>query len=269
MNRKQVLNFFYIILPVLIIFTFGAFLSQNTDGIWQTVFNLFRVILFPLGVLLFIALYLFLVRPEIRDFSKPYTAPILLWLFISSYICGMSALKFLRLNTFHYEFFDAGFYFNKIHRIMSGDFADALKIVLWEGHFQPLTILYYFLSPFTSSAEIAFLFETITLSLTAAILYKFTHHITNHSLISLLVALSYLLNPLLHFNDILGFHPDHIIVPAIIGGFYFLEIKKPLVALFCFSFLYLASEPWILSLWFIGFTVFLTCLLYTSPSPRD
>ena len=170
----------------------------------------------------------------------------------------MSALKFLRLNTFHYEFFDAGFYFNKIHRIMSGDFADALKIVLWEGHFQPLTILYYFLSPFTSNAEIAFLFETITLSLTAAILYKFAHHITNHSFLSLLIALSYLLNPLLHFNDILGFHPDHIIVPAIIGGFYFIEIKKPVIALFCFSFVCLSSEPWILSLWFIGFTIFMT-----------
>jgi uncharacterized membrane protein len=91
-----------------------------------------------------------------------------------------------------------------------------------------------------------------------------------------------LLNPAVQFNDILGFHPDHLVLPLLLWAFYFLEVNKFLYMCLSLVLIITLGEAWIplifsfgiyiiiqknkfflgLTVTFISFALFLFLILY-------
>ena len=101
------------------------------------------------------------------------------------------------------------------------------------------------------------LFETAAFSSGAFAIFKLAESSLKNRHTAGLLSIAYLLNPQLHFNDILGYHPDFLVLPGLLWGFYFLERGNQRIAILAFSLLIFAGEPWIPLCGFIGFSLVL------------
>jgi len=161
------------------------------------------------------------------------------------YCVLLFSLKFSKLISLNYELFDAGIYINKLWRISAAGWGEALHIALVEGHFQPILLLYGMFYGWFESPWLPYLLETVTLASGAIPVFLLARKILSAGIAPSLIAFSYLLHPIVQFNDILGFHPDHIVLPALLWAFYFAEAGRYRALFLSLVVLSLGSEPWI------------------------
>jgi uncharacterized membrane protein len=76
-------------------------------------------------------------------------------------------------------------------------------------------------------------------------LYKIASRQFPNSALPVWISFAYLLNPTLQFNDILGFHPDQAILPALLWGFWFTDEGRPWLAIATGFVAVLVGEAWI------------------------
>lgn len=212
-----------------------------SDG--GTAFNIYRILFLPL---LFASLaWLWSGRWTFDDSSHyAHHFKIAVWALFVVYVITLTYLKFQKLYSYNYDFFDAGIYYNRIWKISNLAPLQAVETALTEGHFQPVNLLFAFWGTSGFAPELAFFTETILLASGIFALRRLALRLTGNHFISFLIALSYISNPLLHFNDILGYHPDHIVLPCLLWGFAFLEDGKIRRAGVCFFLILASSEPW-------------------------
>jgi len=155
---------------------------------------------------------------------------------------GMKAARSVSLN---YELFDAGLYINKLFRMSQASLSDLWALALVEGHFQPISVLFAFAYGLGNSPLLPYGLETLVLASGAMPVFLLAQRVWGHGLGGVALALAYLLSPLVQFNDILGFHPDHIVLPALLWAFYFAETGRYERSAGALLVLCLGSEPWI------------------------
>lgn len=155
------------------------------------------------------------------------------------------ALKYLKYKNQKYELFDAGIYLNKVNRIATSEFVDAFKIASFETHFHPILVFVGSLKNVFMFLPVSFIANTILLFGAAIPLYFLSKSKLQDPKIAALIAVTFVLNPLVHFNDILGFHPDSAVLPAAFLTFYFLNVKKLIYATLSFSLILMSGEQWI------------------------
>ena len=178
--------------------------------------NVFRIFILPMvGIL---AVYLSGQHSvfQLVDKKREKNITLIFLLTVSIYVLVMISMKLSKLYWHHYEFFDAGLYFHKIWRISVVSMQDAVGIALLEGHFQPILLLFNLLTFGGYAPEVAFVLETLSFASCAIAVFKLAEFHFKQPLIKFFISLSFLLNPLLHFNDVLGYHPDHLILPSLL-----------------------------------------------------
>lgn len=223
----------------------------------SAVFNFYRVIFLPLLLTCLLGLWLWQQDKMVEGDKDTVPWRFILSFGIASYFVVLSTLKLLRLYSANYDIFDAGIYYNKLWRLNNMTITEGIWTALSEGHFQPVNIIWVLLPKTNFTFEIAMLLETAAFSTGAIAVFKLANFLIKSRNAAGLLSISYLLNPQLQFNDILGYHPDFIVLPALLWGFYFLERGKQRMAIFVFSLLLLAGEPWIPLCGFIGFSIVL------------
>ena len=214
---------------------------MSPDG--STPFNIYRVLILPL---LFAILAWIWGDQRTFERKERYAShfKVLVWALFLTYILTVTYLKFQKLYSYNYDFFDAGIYYNRLWKISNSAPLQAIQTALTEGHFQPINLLFSLLGGQKYAPELAFFAETIFLASGIFAVRSLALRLTKSHLVSFLLALSYICNPLLHFNDILGYHPDHIVLPCLLWGFAFLEAGKIKSAAVCFFLILTSSEPW-------------------------
>ena len=219
----------------------------------QNVVRVFRLILIPcLGFFLAVPVF-HLQKKWLLTRSKN----VLLIVYAAVIYCGVFiSLKLKKLWTFHYEAFDTGVYVNKLFRIWNNDVIDAIAVSLTSGHFSPVLLLFSALFSFDSPVEFLLIIQTLSIASSVIPLFLIVRNYLSEKS-TLFICLAWLLNPLLHFNDILGFVPDHLVIPIFIWCFYFLErafLNRCMFALVSIS---LVSDIWIPSCIAFGLYAFL------------
>lgn len=182
-----------------------------------------------------------------------YCGKLKLTIFILIYCILITSLKWLKLYYLNYPLFDAGLYLNKLSIISEAEFYEKLAVALIQGHFQPIMLFYALIFKYTPLPQYAvFFLETCTLAFAAFPVYLLTQMATKDRCTSLLVAGTFLIYPLLSFNDLLGFHPDHVVLPCLLFAFYFSETRRYLLATIFLIIISITSEPWIPIVAFFG-----------------
>lgn len=161
------------------------------------------------------------------------------------YFILLLTLKLSKLFTLNYEYFDAGLYINKLFRISEVGLVEASLLAFGEGHFQPVMVIYAFAYEMFNSAWLPFALETAALASGIFPLFFLARKLLKNEFSATVICLAYLFNPLVQFNDILGFHPDHIVLPALLWAFYFAEVGRFAKCLLALIIVSLSSEPWI------------------------
>lgn len=169
----------------------------------------------------------------------------LLLIAVFCYCLIMLSLKYLKLESLNYEFFDSGLLVNKFFRISQATFSEAWSIALFEGHFQPIILIFAWLYSLFDSPFFPFAVETLTLASGVIPLYMMANKCWGCSSSSAVLAICYLLNPVLQFNDILGFHPDHVVLPVLLWAFFFAFIGRYQAAVLTVTCLCVVGEQWI------------------------
>lgn len=220
---------------------------------------LIRYILWPAIFLLFAIKF----SKNYRLFCGSYWSKSinLLWLAFFYFIL-ISFLKFKKIITNHYDFFDAGLYINKLNRLYYSDSDIFWRLVFSDGHFQPINAIFVLFYKITNYVYIPFFIESLIISSGILPIYLLSMRKLNNSSLSLVISSAYLLNPLVQFNDILGFHPDHIVLPSLLWAFYFADRKLILPCFASLLILCCASEPWIIMVSFFGIYVILEYKYY-------
>jgi uncharacterized membrane protein len=130
---------------------------------------------------------------------------------------------------------------------------DKIHLALVAGHFQPVLLLYSLIFEYIPYPQfILYALESIVIASGIFPLFYLSNLKIGDTRISILICITYLLYPPTSFNDILGFHPDHLVLPCLLFAFYFCEVRKYFyltIALFIIS---LTSEPWVPLLCFFG-----------------
>ncbi len=251
--RNQIFVGFGVLFAVTGLFTTSLNIFFGSDAI-----NIFRIFILPiLGIL---AAYLLTKHSVLRLVDKKLEKYITLifLLTLAIYVLVMISMKLSKLYWHHYDFFDAGLYFHKIWKISVVTLHDAVWIALLEGHFQPILLIFNLFTFGGYAPEAAFVLETLSFASCAIAIFKLAEFHFKQPLIKFFISLSFLLNPLLHYNDVLGFHPDHLILPSLLWGLYFWETARIRLAVVFFLLGLLSSEPFFPSLAFLGLALFLS-----------
>ena len=240
-------NNFFVGTSFLSIVILGYGINLISSGIGSSLsILLFKYLLLPFTFLLFgfsiIRLNNFYFIPSLLSLYKWQTFFIGLTIW---YVFQSLTLKVLKLMSQQYPFFDAGLYANKLWKISHSGSLEAIKLSIFDGHFQPILIPYAFLYRLAgNNILLPFALETLCLASSALPIYLISRKFFSQDS-SLAISLTFFLYPLLMFNDILGFHPDHLILPIILWAFYF-SYSGLFFRSFCFILLItLVSEPWI------------------------
>lgn len=249
MNRKS--NFLFFLL--LVAFTLLVVLLYINNGYSNAYINVVRYGIVPF--LSYVYLSNYSITNEVKDISRENAKNFQL-LFIAFYVAILGVLKCLKYYNANYEIFDLGLYENKLWRISNSTSYNKLHIALTEGHFQPLMIIWGYIYS-VGGIYLCMILETVGLSLGSIFVYKLSSAYKLNRKASLLFAVIYLISPVLSFNDILGFHPDFIVLPALICAFYLAKIAKYNILWIPLIFIAGSSEPWIPLIAFFGlFLVF-------------
>lgn len=240
-------NFLTSFLFLLFCICFGFFLIFLTDGQTSPLSLVLRYVVMPLSAFWFgLALANYIVdRMGARNMLNKQRRFRFFVMALVTYCITFIILKTLKSISFNYELFDAGLYVSKLWRINAAGWSKGWYLALGEGHFQVMSGIYAWIYGWLDSPLLPYAMETVTLASGAIPIYLLANNKLSSHKLALLLALTYLLNPLVQFNDILGFHPDHIVLPATLWAFYFAETdqyKKAIAALVLASF---GGEQWI------------------------
>lgn len=245
-------------LLLLVLITLGHFFAVIDDGSSSAISLIFRFVLVPAASILSILFILnYSPKRSNRSLEKLLTTKTLVTLnFI--YLITMTGLKINKYWSGNYDYFDAGFYANKIWRISQANIYEALSISSLEGHFQPIILLYALIFKISNSLELVFFMETVALSGSSFLVFSLAKVNGCKGSHSIAFSLVPLVSPLVAFNDILGFHPDHLVLPLTIFAFYCSDkncIQRSLLAISC---LIMIGEQWIPLAMFFGLYIALT-----------
>lgn len=164
---------------------------------------------------------------------------------ICLYIILIFSLKVAKLNSLNYEFFDLGIYINLLYRIANADLIESLRLSLVEGHFQPVMLFFAGIYGITNSSVVPLGIETVILASGAIPVFMLAREIWSDARSALLLSFTYLMCPLVQFNDLLGFHPDHIVLPCLLWSFYSAHTGRFGMMTVFLLLVSCASEPWI------------------------
>ena len=162
------------------------------------------------------------------------------------YTLVMCCLKFLKFNSFNYEFYDFGLYLHKLSVIHAANWAHQLNLVFNSGHMQPSLIIFAFICDMPNWPYWLLILQTTIYAMSVIPLYLSLNLSGRQEVkdVAAVIAI-YLLNPLVSFNDILGFHPENLVFPCVIWGYYFFR-KGNFSAVLIFALLLATiSEQWI------------------------
>lgn len=217
------------------------------DGTSNSLTLIFRYIALPVGALLLVIIFI-----KDKSFTDNFYQNLIninkrfaLLYIIFAYFVIIFSLKALKYYSLNFEHFDAGLYTNKLYRISVLGIYDGLRIALFEGHFQPVMMFFAWSYSILQSVLVPFALETIFLSSGAIPVYLLAKRLWQREAHALMVALIYLLNPMVQFNDILGFHPDHLVLPFILWAFYLAESGRYKLSILAACFIACCGEPWI------------------------
>lgn len=256
-DRDTEFKIYLLILIIALIFGFLYILNSSHNNIIIT--YLIRYIFWPASFILFAIKFSKKYKLIYNNYSP--NAINILWI-TSFYFIIISVLKYRKIVTNHFDFFDAGLYINKLNRLHYSDADSFWKLVFSDGHFQPINAIFVLFYKITNYIYIPFFIETLIISSGIIPIYLLSKSKLNNSLLSLVISSTFLLNPLVQFNDILGFHPDHIVLPLLLWAFYFADRK---LILPCFASLLVlcgSSEPWIVMVSFFGIYLILEYKYY-------
>ncbi len=243
--KKSIFSKLFFLLAVFS-FVVCYFLLYFNEGRPSTVINAVRFLIFPSCFSIFVAICMSdnrMCERIIFALSRIANWRGVVYAYLV-YSVIFSVLKILKLQALHYEYFDAGIYINKLWRLSNVSWTSAVNIALFEGHFQPILLFYSLLYNWAESPIFPFVLQTLTIASGAVPIYFLAYKKIGSEFFSSLISIAYLLNPLVQFNDILGFHPDHVVLPSLLWAFYFAEIKSYHRSLLSVLVLCLAGEPW-------------------------
>lgn len=213
----------------------------------KNVYNFFRFILFPIySLVVFNKVINCYENNNIIKWPNFNWVHVLIALCIF-YIVLLGLMKFIKASTEHFYLFDYGLYVNKVWRLANMKFTEAIFVASTEGHFQPIVYLYSLIFRITNSFNAVMIVETLTLSATSLIVYVFAKSSNLEDFPSFLIGLAFLINPLLSMNDILGFHPDHFVIPMFFVTLLLFRYDKFYTAIIPSSIICLCGEQWILT----------------------
>jgi len=207
-------------------------------------------VIFP-AVLTIFAFFIFAKLPfssVLKSEKKEKFFSLLLWTAIASY-CGifgtMSVLRYLSFNT---AFYDLGIYDHSIWNIAKqGNW----KYLVW-GHFRPIVGVYGLFYKLFPSAITLLLLQTLAIGISAVPLYYIAKGNLRSSYYAFLVVIIYFLYSPVEYNNLFGFHADHLIVLLMFLGFYFLKKNRPIAFLLVSLPGLFLKEPLILSMGGMG-----------------
>jgi len=172
------------------------------------------------------------------------------------YIILLTSLKLKKWSIGNYEFFDAGLYAQKLQRLSEKDFFSSLFATFFDGHFQPVITFYLIPYKYFGGMPTVMTLETIGLALGSIVVFKIASILKLCNVSKVLAVVAYLSSPLLAFNDILGFHPDHIVLPALLWAFYFATTQRTLWLVGALLLICISGEQWIPTVSFLGVYIF-------------
>ena len=201
---------------------------------------------------------------------------------VLAYFVVFSALSVLRYLSLHSTLFDLGIYDNRVWRIAHlGELAYAVN-----GHFCPILVLLAPLYWMVNSPVVLLVVQTGAIAFGGWILFKLARLMLESEAGAFVVMLCYFLYPALEFNTLYDFHPDCMILPVLLAGFYFIErgnkkwfllslvpgllLKEPLLFSIAGMGCYAAiRRRWFkegLSVVFVGFFVYFAFMKWMHPS---
>jgi len=216
--------------------------------------DILRFIILPIIIYVFIEFYL--KKEKLVNYKADNRHNYFLLLFTClGFISILSTLKFLKLYSGNYEFFDAGLILNEFVFTKNLDFGEVVDYYLFHAHFRPLQILFNYIFKFFDNFYLILLIQTLILSSTIIPLFLILKKINFDNKISFFLIIFFIFNPIIGFVDILGFHIDTLVIPILVWGFYYYLInnKKKIIFLILLS---LVSEVYILTAAFASLVFF-------------
>lgn len=162
----------------------------------------------------------------------------------------LKSLKYINLN---YELFDLGLYYQQLQTLnLTSDTMDKVLLAL-RGHFHPSLLVFAWIEKIFGFFAVM-TFQTCFIASSLYPLYKLAEkHLKNHVL-QVFIIFAFATSPVIHFLDILGFHPDHVFLPSLLWLCYFLN-KNNKILFYIFVIIAIsAGEQWMPTL--VAFLIF-------------
>lgn len=220
-------------------------LAYWTGGETNNILRFLRFVIFPIISIYLATLLATYFAPKLIGLKQSNGLQLIIICSIAIYVIVFSSLKSMKLRSSNYEFFDAGLYLNKLWILKEKRILDGLYASSFDGHFQPILYIFALIHKINPGMSLPFYFETLLLASGALPIYFAAKSLKLPPAATVLIPICFLLNPLVQFNDILGFHPDHIVLPSLLWAFYFAILGKHLFSFVALLFLCLAGTQWI------------------------
>ncbi len=151
---------------------------------------------------------------------------------IVSYIILISLLSFIRLYDYRSGAFDLGVFVQALSSALHGRFfyeAPDFEIYGVQNffgiHFSPILFLVLPIYALFSYPTTLLIFQSIIVAAAALFLYKIANMLTNKKKISLVIALIYLVNPIIISANLYDYHVESFI-PLLFFGLYYYYLKR-------------------------------------------
>ncbi len=157
---------------------------------------------------------------------------LMLLIFVSLYIFYFTSISFLRYDNFFTGRFDLGnmdqTIWNTVHgrifQFTDPNGTDTISRLAYHADF--ILILISPLYLIWSNPKVLLLLQSFVLGLGAYFVYQISKDILKNRNISLILALSYLLNPSTQFSNLYDFHPVTLATTFLLGTFYFVRRNR-------------------------------------------
>lgn len=174
----------------------------------------------------------------LENFIGTHKQEIILFFFIIVYIVYFTSASFLRYDNFYTGRFDLGNMDQTVWNTINGRIFELTDpngtniVSRLAFHADFILIL---LSPFYllwDSPKMLLLIQTVVLAMGAIFVYKLAKNIIKNKNLSLMLGVSFLLNPAVQYTNLYDFHPVTLSTTFLLGMFYFLFKKRYLLFLF-------------------------------------
>ena len=179
---------------------------------------------------------------KIKLLAKTISIKAILSIFLIFIISFFSLIKHQKYQSYNYEFYDLGLYLAKISQLANHDVFNGVFFLISSGHFQPYLFLFSFISKITGSYFFVLLCQTFLIFSAVVPLFMLAKKKIKSEVVALIISLSYLVFPALLFSDVLGFHPDHLVLISLLWAFYFSYERRYLCAFYSILPILLAGE---------------------------